>query len=130
MNLHTVMSLGYSARSRASYLHPSPVLFHNGLSCHSLKLQQDTPVFAVVGGVPVAFQGPSTTPEGGGLKGVFVLLHGCTHTEADWFSLPEERRIVSLLRSRGYATLALKSRGVCWDSEVGSHIARTAESTS
>lgn len=87
-------------------------------------------MFAVVGGVPVAFQGPSTMPEGGGLKGVFVLLHGCTHTEADWFSLPEERRIVSLLRSRGYATLALKSRGVCWDSEVGSHITRIAESTS
>ena len=52
-------------------------------------------------------------------KGVVILLHGCTHDGSDWFTLPEERRIVRLLLASGYSALAFTSvdRGSgCWDS--------------
>jgi alpha-beta hydrolase superfamily lysophospholipase len=50
-----------------------------------------------------------------GLKGIVVLLHGCSRTHEEWFTLPEGRRLVKLLHHRGYATLAPKSRRSCWD---------------
>ena len=51
-------------------------------------------------------------------KGLAILLHGCSHDGSDWFTLPEERRIVRLLLASGYSAVAFTSvdrDSGCWD---------------
>ena len=51
-------------------------------------------------------------------KGLVLLLHGCTHDGSDWFTLPEERRIVRLLLASGYSAISFTSvdrDSGCWD---------------
>ena len=53
-------------------------------------------------------------------KGLVMLFHGCSHTAADWFELPEDRRIVRLLLASGYSVAAFLSADRhtgCWDSK-------------
>lgn len=51
----------------------------------------------------------------GSLKGIMVLLHGCSRTHEEWFTLPEGRRVVKLLHHKGYGAVAPKSMRSCWD---------------
>jgi len=67
-------------------------------------------------------------PKSNTLKGIVVLLHGCTHNALKFFSpsipdcpsclgLAEELQIVRLVLSRGYAALAITSvnqKNGCW----------------
>ena len=51
-------------------------------------------------------------------KGLVILLHGCSHDGSDWFTLPEERRIVRLLLASGYSAISFTSANRdsgCWD---------------
>ena len=75
----------------------------------------------VVGEVPFYFQFPSNRGKvGPGLsRGVLVVLHGCNHDPADWFSLPQEKLIVKEALKRSFAVVSVGSHdrtGVrCWD---------------
>ena len=49
-----------------------------------------------------------------------LLFHGCTHSARDWFTLPEERRIVRRLLAHAHHVLAISSldrQTGCWDTQ-------------
>ena len=51
------------------------------------------------------------------VEGLVVLFHGCSHSGADWDTLPIERMIVSKILEAGYVAMALTSqdrRHRCW----------------
>ena len=52
-------------------------------------------------------------------RGLVLLFHGCSHSAASWFTLPEDRLNCRVLRSHNYSLLAFSSqdrrRRRCWD---------------
>lgn len=48
-----------------------------------------------------------------------MLFHGCGRQYTHWHTYPEERRILHLLLSRGYAAICLQqTTGACWNTEL------------
>eukprot|EP01105_Mastigella_eilhardi_P000431 TRINITY_DN10539_c0_g3_i2.p1 TRINITY_DN10539_c0_g3~~TRINITY_DN10539_c0_g3_i2.p1 ORF type:complete len:269 (+),score=47.97 TRINITY_DN10539_c0_g3_i2:78-884(+) len=59
-------------------------------------------------------------PASGHVKGLLLLFHGCGHSGADWFSLPEDNAMVRIATNRGLAVAAFTSTDRqfgCWEVE-------------
>lgn len=61
---------------------------------------------------------PATAPNSSSkLAGLFVLFHACGHTGFDWWYLPEEKAMTSILLNRSFAAVAFTAQpatGLCW----------------
>lgn len=75
------------------------------------------PKSEISGGLQVYYQVPPTRNSTSLPPGLFVLFHACGHTGFDWWSLPEEKAMTSVLLNRGFAAVAFTAQpatGLCW----------------
>jgi hypothetical protein len=82
---------------------PPPPAFQSGLAPVRLPSTRSQTVL---------YQAPPQQP-----IGIIIGLHGCSHSAEDWWSLPEDRRIVSHALSSRYVFLApssLNRAHKCW----------------
>jgi len=102
-----------------------PASAKDDLKINSFPPKKPPYMVKVIDGVEMYISLPPQYEQQGGVKGVLLAFHGCSHSGLDWFRLPEEGVIVRHALTRQVAVVAFTSydrHSGCWSLQDRVHV--------